>query len=51
MLTLITVFARRQEVDPALPRLLHEYARQAVEAGHGEDGWARIVELLRAKAV
>jgi 3-hydroxyisobutyrate dehydrogenase-like beta-hydroxyacid dehydrogenase len=40
-----------RKIDPALPRLFHEYARQAVEAGHGGDGWARIIELLRAKAV
>ena len=26
------------------------YAQKAVEAGHGTDGWARIIELLRAKA-
>ncbi|SDM49240.1 3-hydroxyisobutyrate dehydrogenase [Lentzea albidocapillata subsp. violacea] len=39
-----------RKVDPALPQLLHDYARRAVEAGHGADGWARIVELLRAKA-
>jgi 3-hydroxyisobutyrate dehydrogenase-like beta-hydroxyacid dehydrogenase len=40
-----------RKIDPTLPRLFHEYARQAVEAGHGGDGWARIIELLRAKAV
>ncbi|MCP2250920.1 NAD(P)-dependent oxidoreductase [Lentzea aerocolonigenes] len=40
-----------RKIDPALPRLFREYARQAVEAGHGGDGWARIIELLRAKAV
>lgn len=39
-----------RKIDPALPRLLHGYARQAVEAGHGADGWARVIELLRAKA-
>lgn len=39
-----------RKIDPALPLLLHDYARRAVEAGHGEDGWARIIELLRAKA-
>ncbi|MDX8033761.1 NAD(P)-binding domain-containing protein [Lentzea sp. BCCO 10_0856] len=39
-----------RKVDSALPRLLHDYARRAVEAGHGDDGWARIIELLRAKA-
>lgn len=37
-----------RKIDPALPRLFHDYARQAVEAGHGTDGWARIIELLRA---
>lgn len=39
-----------RKIDPALPRLFHDYARQAVEAGHGGDGWARVIELLRAKA-
>jgi 3-hydroxyisobutyrate dehydrogenase-like beta-hydroxyacid dehydrogenase len=39
-----------RQVDPALPRLLHGYARRAVDAGHGGDGWARIIDLLRAKA-
>ncbi|MFS8101188.1 NAD(P)-binding domain-containing protein [Lentzea alba] len=39
-----------RKIDSTLPRLLHDYARRAVEAGHGADGWARIVELLRAKA-
>ncbi|RAS61743.1 3-hydroxyisobutyrate dehydrogenase-like beta-hydroxyacid dehydrogenase [Lentzea atacamensis] len=37
-----------RKVDAALPRLLHDYARRAVESGHGADGWARIIELLRA---
>ncbi len=37
-----------RKIDPTLPRLFHDYALKAVEAGHGTDGWARIVELLRA---
>ncbi|WP_086669191.1 NAD(P)-dependent oxidoreductase [Lentzea kentuckyensis] len=39
-----------RKIDAALPRLFHDYAQRAVEAGHGTDGWARIIELLRAKA-
>lgn len=39
-----------RKIDPTLPRLFHDYALKAVEAGHGADGWARIIELLRAKA-
>ncbi|WP_218920649.1 NAD(P)-dependent oxidoreductase [Lentzea guizhouensis] len=38
-----------REVDATLPHLLREYARRSVSAGHGRDGWARVVELLRAK--
>ncbi|NKE58938.1 NAD(P)-dependent oxidoreductase [Lentzea sp. PSKA42] len=37
-----------RKIDAALPRLFHDYAVRAVEAGHGTDGWARIIELLRA---
>ncbi|MEV6241894.1 NAD(P)-binding domain-containing protein [Lentzea sp. NPDC051838] len=36
-----------RKIDATLPRLFHDYARQAVEAGHGTDGWARIIEQLR----
>ncbi|HEX8868242.1 MAG TPA: NAD(P)-dependent oxidoreductase, partial [Lentzea sp.] len=38
-----------RKIDATLPRLFHDYARQAVEAGHGADGWARIVELLQVR--
>ncbi|MBB4679309.1 NAD(P)-dependent oxidoreductase [Crossiella cryophila] len=35
-------------IDAALPKLLRDYAKRAVAQGHGGDGWARVIELLRA---
>ncbi|MGW0518698.1 NAD(P)-dependent oxidoreductase [Crossiella sp. NPDC003009] len=37
-------------VDAALPELLRDYAARAVAQGHGGDGWARVIELLRKAA-
>jgi 3-hydroxyisobutyrate dehydrogenase-like beta-hydroxyacid dehydrogenase len=37
-------------LDPRLPRLLRDVARAPVEAGHGGDGFSRVVEVLRAGA-
>jgi 3-hydroxyisobutyrate dehydrogenase-like beta-hydroxyacid dehydrogenase len=34
-------------VDPVVPRLSHDLTRAAVEAGHGRDGYSRIVTVLR----
>ncbi|MGY1650199.1 NAD(P)-dependent oxidoreductase [Geodermatophilus sp. SYSU D01119] len=34
-------------VDPALPAVLRDLARRAVDAGHGTDGFSRVVEFLR----
>ncbi|MCK2238860.1 MULTISPECIES: NAD(P)-dependent oxidoreductase [unclassified Crossiella] len=35
-------------IDAALPKLLRDYAKRAVAQGHGSDGWARVIELLRS---
>lgn len=37
-------------VDTRLPALMRDLARSAVDAGHGSDGWSRVVEVLRAPA-
>ena len=34
-------------LDSRLPELMHGLARQAVDQGHGADGWSRVVEILR----
>jgi 3-hydroxyisobutyrate dehydrogenase-like beta-hydroxyacid dehydrogenase len=34
-------------VDPALPTLMRDLARRAVEAGHGDESWSRVVDVLR----
>ncbi len=34
-------------LDLRLPSLLRDLAASAVEAGHGDDGWSRVVDLLR----
>jgi 3-hydroxyisobutyrate dehydrogenase-like beta-hydroxyacid dehydrogenase len=34
-------------LDTQLPRLLHALAAQAVDNGHGADGWSRVIDLLR----
>lgn len=36
-------------VDPALPALSLAYAERAVAAGHGGDGYSRLVDLLSSK--
>jgi 3-hydroxyisobutyrate dehydrogenase-like beta-hydroxyacid dehydrogenase len=36
-------------LDGRLPGLLRDVARDAVRAGHGEDGFSRVVEVLRAR--
>jgi 3-hydroxyisobutyrate dehydrogenase-like beta-hydroxyacid dehydrogenase len=33
-------------VDPALPALMLDYARRAVDAGHGDESYSRLVDLL-----
>ncbi|NLP82513.1 NAD(P)-dependent oxidoreductase [Microbacterium sp. CFH 90308] len=38
-------------VDPALPVLMRDLAREAVERGHAGDGWSRIVDVLRRSPV
>jgi 3-hydroxyisobutyrate dehydrogenase-like beta-hydroxyacid dehydrogenase len=35
-------------VDPALPAVMLDYANRAVDAGHGLDGYSRLIELLTA---
>jgi len=37
-------------LDGRLPHLMRDLAAAAVEAGHGGDGWSRVVELLRKPA-
>jgi 3-hydroxyisobutyrate dehydrogenase-like beta-hydroxyacid dehydrogenase len=39
--------SRDARLDSRLPELMHDLARQAVEQGHGADGWSRVVEILR----
>ncbi|WP_406299723.1 NAD(P)-binding domain-containing protein [Embleya sp. NBC_00888] len=39
--------ARARGVDTALPELYRTYTRRAIAAGHGSDGYARLVEELR----
>jgi hypothetical protein len=34
-------------LDDRLPKLLHAMARAAVDAGHADDGFSRVVEVLR----
>ena len=34
-------------VDSRLPALLRDIAQDAVDRGHGADGWSRVVEVLR----
>lgn len=37
-------------VDPSLPALMLDYVRRAVDSGHGQDGFSRVVELLTGDA-
>lgn len=46
-LTHMVTTSRGARVDGRLPELMHDLARQAVDAGHGADGWSRVVEVLR----
>ncbi|MCP2637638.1 NAD(P)-binding domain-containing protein [Microbacterium sp. HD4P20] len=46
-LTHMVETSRDAGVDPGLPTLMRDLAREAVERGHGADGWSRIVEVLR----
>lgn len=46
-LTHMVQTSRDAGVDPALPALLRDLAQEAVDRGHGADGWSRIVEVLR----
>lgn len=34
-------------VDPAVPRVAFDLARAAVEAGHGRDGFSRVIDAMR----
>ncbi len=34
-------------LDPRLPHLLHEVARTAVDEGHGDESFSRVVDVLR----
>jgi 3-hydroxyisobutyrate dehydrogenase-like beta-hydroxyacid dehydrogenase len=36
-------------LDPRLPELLRDVTRGAAQAGHGGDGFSRVVEVLRAR--
>ena len=37
-------------VDPTLPEVVRALARNAIDAGHGADGFSRVVDLLRRPA-
>ena len=37
-------------VDPALPEVVRTLTRAAIDAGHGADGFSRVVDLLRLPA-
>ncbi len=39
----------RAGLDARLPDLLRDLAADAVRAGHGEDGWSRVVDQLRGR--
>ncbi|MFB7620681.1 hypothetical protein [Kitasatospora sp. NPDC056181] len=39
--------ARARGVDTALPELLARQTEQAIEAGHGADSYARLIEGIR----
>ena len=40
---------RAAGLDDRLPRLLHDVVADAVRAGHGDDGFSRVVEVLRGE--
>lgn len=44
----VVATSRAAGVDPALPALLRDLAQKAVDAGHGDDGYSRVVTQLRA---
>lgn len=39
--------SREAGLDSRLPELMYDLARQAVDQGHGADGWSRVVDILR----
>lgn len=39
--------ARARGVDPALPLVTRDLLARTIEAGHGKDGFSRVVDLLR----
>lgn len=43
--------SRESGMDTRLPELMHDLARQAVDQGHGADGWSRVVEILRSTSI
>ena len=39
--------SRELGLDSRLPELMHDLALKAMDRGHHEDGWSRVVEILR----
>lgn len=44
----IVATSRAHDLDPAVPELSRDLAAAAVAAGHGRDGYSRVVEILRS---